>query len=371
MFKKSNLYTPLLFTTSSLIVVLILISIFFYRENRDDNIRILSDHIIDDFQSALSFEMADLLSFSLALSEDGNLKNALMADDEERGYRILRETTKRFKKYTHLKSLRLQVLTPDFFIFARSWGMEFVGMPLLWFREDLDLKQYNKEPKVGMETGRMLTFKATIPIVSGDKILGYMDVIKLIDEFATKLRKGGIELFALMESKYLKQATLMRDFPYLHDFVISNQNFNRQLVDDIEKINWKQLIQKHYLYSKDRLYLLEPMYNGKGREIGKYLLVLASDAIERYDKRRESISYFTHFSDDDIGRVVASWSRPNAGFRDSYDKELIASLPHLKSDMKKDMEREAIGVLREYTKSELIDIILYNKHQQKKIGQIR
>jgi len=371
MLKKDHLYTLLLFIVSSLIVILFLIFLFIYRESRDDYIRILSDRIIDDFQSALSYEMADLLSFSLALSEDGNLKNALITDDEERAYHIVKETTQRFKKYTHLKSLRLQVLTPDFFIFARSWGMGFEGMPLLWFREDLDLKEYNKEPKVGMETGRMLTFKATIPIVSGKDILGYLDVIKLVDEFATKLRKNGIELFALMDTRYLKQATLMRDFPYLHDFIISNQNFNRQLMENIQEIDWSELTQKHYLYRDNRLYLLEPMYNGKGKEIGKYLLILPEESIEKYKRDNRSMSLFTHYSDDDIRRVVASWSRPNDGFRDHYDRELVTSLPNLKNDIKKELEEEARDMLNGYEKSELIDIILQNRHHQKKRGEIK
>jgi len=371
MLKKLKSYNLSIFVVLFLIIILFLIFIFFYRESKNDTIRILGDRVVSDFHSALSLEMADLLSFSLALSEDGNLKNALITDDEEKGYNILKETTRRFKKYTHLKSLRLQVLTPDFFIFTRSWGRGFEGMPLLWFREDLDTLQDNKKPKVGMETGRLLTFKATIPIVSGKTILGYLDVIKLVDEFASKLRKSGIELFVLMDPKYLKQATLMRDFSYLHGLIISNQNYNRQLISNIKEIDWGLLTQKHYLYSDSILYLLEPMYNGKGKKIGQYLILLADDTIDRYRQNGESISFLTHFSDDDIKSVVASWSKPNDGYRSSQDRDIIRSLPHLRRDIKNDIEDESREILNRYKKSELIDIILENKHHQNKIGEIR
>jgi len=364
------------FHLSALLVLILLIGLFFIllffnKEKKENDIRVLSDHIISNFQAGLSYEMADLLSFSLALSEDGKLKNALIEDNEEMGYKILSNTTKRFKKYTHLKSLRLQVLTLDFSIFARSWDRGFEGMPLQWFREDLESISKNNEPKVGMETGRMLTFKATIPIRSGENILGYLEVIKLIDEFAIKLRKRGIELYALMNTRYLKQATLMREFPYIHDYVIANQNFNRELIETIKSIEWEVLRQKEYLYKSNILYLLEPMYNGENQKIGEYLLVLSKDALKRYEKGNQSVSFFTQFSDEDIKKVVASWQKPYDGYRSEYDKDFIASLPKLQLQERKSLEIKARAILDAYKKRELIDIILHNRHQEAKRGVIK
>jgi hypothetical protein len=331
----------------------------------------LSDHISSNFQEGLSYEMANLLTFSLALSEDGKLKNALIAEDEERGYEILSNISKRFKKYTYLKSLRLQVLTPDFSIFSRSWDRGFEGMPLSWFRDDLQMLIAHKKPKVGMETGRMLTFKATIPIESGKALLGYLEVIKLIDEFAIKLRRRGIELYALMDTKYLKQATLMRDFRLLHDMTISNQNYNQQLLSTIEAIDWDRLEQKHYLYIERILYLLEPMYNGEGKKIGEYLLVVSKEAQDRYKKENQKVSFFTQFSDEDIKEVVASWRDPLSGYKDEETKDLIASLSKLYKGDRGELEIKAREILERYKKSELIDIILYHRHQERKIGVIR
>ncbi len=367
---------PSFFQLSAFLVSLLLLGLFFTllffdQEKKKDDIRVLSDHIVSNFQAGLSYEMADLLSFSLALSEDGKLKNALIAEDEDKGYEILSNISKRFKKYTHLKSLRLQVLTPDFSIFSRSWDKGFEGMPLQWFREDLDTLLLNQKPKVGMETGRMLTFKATIPIRSGKNILGYLEVIKLIDEFALKLRKRGIELYALMDERHLKQAPLMRDFPYLHDYVIANQNFNKQFIENIKSIDWKELHQKHYIYAHNILYLLEPMYNGKGKKIGQYLLVLSKDALKRYEKGNQLVSFFTQFSDEDIKKVVASWGKAHNGYHSEYDKDLIASFPKLQIQDKKELEGKVREILHAYTKSELIDIILHNRHQEDKRGVIK
>ena len=354
-----------------LVLLILLISLFFFvKQSREDRLESLGDHVVSNFRAGLAYEMADLLSFSLALSEDGELKNALISEDESKGYSILSNITQRFKKYTHLKSLRIQVLSPDFFIFARSWNEGFEGMPIWWFRDDLKTLKRNKQPKVGMEAGRLLTFKATIPIRSGGKLLGYLEVIKFVDELAAKLHKKGIELFALMDERYLKQAELMRDFPLLHQYVIVNQNFNQQLKDQIEKIDWNTLLTKNYVYKNNRLYLLEPMHNGEGEKIGVYLITLSGEALRRYEKANQSISFFTQFSDEDIEEVVESWTYPYGSFRSGYDKDLIGLLPKLNKKDKIELESEAKEILGEYSKDELIDIILSNEHNEKKTGVV-
>lgn len=365
-FNKISLYSIFI------ILIILFASVLFFVENdKKDRLIVQGDQVVKNFRAGLDYEMVDLLSFSMALSEDGELKNALSTDDESKGYKILLNISERFKKYTHLKSLRLQVLTPDFFIFARSWNEGFEGMPIWWFRDDLDTLKQNSQPKVGMETGRLLTFKTTVPIRSGDKVLGYLEVITFIDEFSSKLRKKGIELFALMDEKYLEQAELMRDFPLLHGYVLSNQNFNQQYIDKIERLDWEVLLAENYVYEGDTLFVYEPMYNGKKKQIGVYLLVVTSDTLKKYEKENQSISFFTQFSNEDIENVVDAWENPYGSFRSKFDKDLIGLLPKLQEEDKLNLEAEAHAMLSDYSKSELIDIVLDNSHKEKKIGEIR
>lgn len=370
-YEKEHYFNKLSFYAIFIVLIILFASVIFFVQNdKADRLTNIGDHVIKNFRVGLDYEKVDLLSFSMALSEDGELKNSLIAADESKGYNILSNISERFKKYTHLKSLRIQVLTPDFFIFARSWNEGFEGMPIWWFRDDLDELTRNNEPKVGMETGRLLTFKATIPIRSGYKILGYLEVIKLIDEFTTKLRDRGIELFALMDEKYLKQAELMRDFPRINNYVVANQNFNQQLLSKVENLDWNLFLRKKYIYHKNILYLHEPMHNGIGKQIGYYLLALSDDTLKKLEKKNESLSFFTQFSDEDIKRVVNAWENPYGSFRNQYDKDLIALLPKLQKEDKASLELEAKFILRTYTKEELIDMVLSNKHKEKKVGEI-
>ncbi len=354
------------------VLMILFISVFFLlKQSNEDRLISLGDDIISDFRVRLDYEMVDLLSLSLALSEDGELKNALSQDNEAQGYLILSKITERFKKYTHLKTLRIQILTPDFFIFARSWAEGYEGMPIWWFRDDLNSLQKNTRPKVGMETGRLLTLKATIPMRSGNTVLGYLEVIKFIDEFTLKLRKKGIELFALMDEKYLDKAELMGNFPVLNKYIISNQNYNQQYMEKIKMLDWENLLLKNYYYEDDILYLHEPMLNGEGKQIGIYLLCIPEDALKNQEKEHQSLSAFTQFSDEDIQNVVNTWKAPNDSFRNEYDKKMLGLLPKLKVEDKVELEGEVKGILQTYSKEELIDIILKNKHNEKKEGTIQ
>ena len=354
-------------------IVLLALSIsilFFAKESQNDKFQELSRYVIDDFQKGLAYEKADLLSFALALSEDSALKNALLNDNEQDAYEILSGIAKRFKEYTSIKTLRLQVFDNDFFIFAQSWGNASAGMPIWWFRDDLEKLKYDKRPKVGMETGRRLTFKATIPIRNKKEYIGYLEVIKFVDEFAKKLHQEGIELFALMSTKYLKNAPLMQDFPFLDNYVIANKNFNQKLKIKADFIDWEVLENIGYYYEDNILYILEPMYNGAREEIGKYLLVLPPESVVYYKKKYQNVSIFTRFSDEDIYKVVKLWENPSGSYRNREDKTLIEWLPKLNKEDKLSLESEAKEMLQTYSKDELIDIIIESEHKNKKIGVI-
>ena len=69
--------------------------------------------------------------------------------------------------------------------------------------------------------------------------------------------------------------------------------------------------------------------------------------------------------------MVEAWDNPYGSFRSSYDKDLVALLPKLRQEDKDKLEMEAKNILQTYSKDELIDIILANKHKEKKVGEIR
>jgi len=364
----SKLYIATIFI---ILLILSISIIFFARESQKDKFLDLRHNIIQDFRKFLLYENENLLSFSLALSENGALKNAIINDNSQKAYEILSQISKRFKKYTTIKTLRIQIFDNDFFIFAQSWGNSSIGMPIWWFRTDLEKFKYNKRPKVGIETGRMLTFKATVPIKNGKKYVGYLEVIKFMDEFTQTLRQKGIELFVLMDSKYSKQASLMKEYPFLDRYIIANKNFNTILKTKAQSINWKELEKIGYIYKDNILYILEPMYNAEKEIIGKYLIVLPKQTLAEYQKLYQDISFFTRLGDDDVYEVLKVWENPTGSYKNISDKNLMELLPRLNSKDRKEMSKKARDILNRYNKQELIDIILDSSYQTPKRGEIR
>jgi hypothetical protein len=360
------------FAISFIVVLLLVVSIlFFNKESHKDKLQELRRYAISDFEKVLAYENANLLSFALALSEDGALKEALYEEKQQEGYELLYSISERFKKNTHIKKLRLQLLNNEFEIFAQNWKQDSVGMPLSWFRSDLKKLKLNKKPKVGIETGRRLTFKATIPIQYGQKYIGYLEVIKFIDDFAEKLHQQSIELFALMDPKYIKlEDSLMKNFPRLKDYVIANENYNSKLKAKAENFKWDELKSLGYYKYDEMLFLLKPMYNGEYTQIGEYLIVLPKHKFEEYRKSYQDVSFITRFSDEDIYNFVKRWEHPNGSYRNVQDRELLELLPKLYKKDKVLLTEAAKGILNEYSKEELIDIILKNNHKVNKIGKI-
>ena len=364
----SKIYLLISFT---LVLVLLSSIVFFKYESNKDKLQELRRYALEDFDKVLAYESANLLSFSLALSEDGALKNALLDENQQEGYELLYAISERFRKNTHIKKLRLQLLNNNFEIFAQNWKQNSVGMPLSWFRNDLHKLKYNKKPKVGIETGRRLTFKATIPIRNGKQYIGYLEVIKFIDEFSEKLHQQGIELFALMNPQHIVEKSLMKEFPRLNGYVIANENYNVKLKTKAEEFSWSELKILGYYKHDEMLFLLHPMYNGEHKKIGQYLIVLPKKTFTEYQKNYQHSSLIKRFNDEDIYNVVKLWENPAGSYRSLEDRELLELLPKLYEKDKVLLKKAAEGLLEKYSKQELIDIILKNNHKVNKVGTVQ
>jgi hypothetical protein len=308
----------------------------------------------------------------MALAEDGALKKTLLEDDWEEGYRLLDSIADRFTQNTHLKTLRLQVLNNDFEIFAQNWKKTSMGMPISWFRKDLDKLRYHKKPKVGIETGRRLTFKATIPIVDGDEYIGYLEVIKFIDEFTEKLRQRGVEVLALMHQEHIiKENSLMEKLPRFRGYVIANENYNEKLKQRAVQLPWERLVKRSYYKDKEQLFILKSMLNGEGAVIGDYLIVLPKQTLAEYEKAYQNVSLLTRFSDEDIYNFVKRWENPSGAYQNIHDREILELLPQLHEEDKVRLKKIARKRLEDYNREDLVNIIVDKSFQEKKSGVIR
>ena len=332
-------------------------------------------HIADTarsyFDKRLTEQKSNALTLAILLAQNEALKRALLDLDEERGHQILSTSLDVLKRYTFNKDIRAQVIAKDLTIFARSWDKEYSGMPIEGFRKDLSNFKITK-PKVSIETGRLLTIKATAPLKNGYKIIGYVEIISFFESLAKKLRQEGIEMIALMRDRFLNVATLMRENPQLQGFVVSNTNYNDFVLKRLKKIDLAKLQRDGLLYDGKYLYVVVPMRNSVGEDLGMFVLALDKKSREIFEKFQEKISFFLSFDKSEFANIIDLWEHPQGNFRSVYDRSVLEFLSKNEDEeIKKEFENEAREILQGYSKDELIDIILQKYRRVPIEGEIK
>ncbi len=332
-------------------------------------------HIADTarsyFDKRLTEQKSNALTLAILLAQNEALKRALLDLDEERGHQILSSSLDVLKRYTFNKDVRAQVIAKDLTIFARSWDKEYSGMPIEGFRKDLSNFKITK-PKVSIETGRLLTIKATAPLKTGYKIIGYVEIISFFESLAKELREEGIEMVALMRDRFLNVATLMRENPQLQGFVVSNTNYNDFVLRRLKKVDLAKLERDGLLYDGRYLYVAVPMRNSAGEDLGMFVLALDEKSREIFEKFQEKVSFFLSFNKSEFATIIDLWEHPQGNFRSVYDRSVLEFLSKNEDEeIKKEFESEAREILRGYGKEELIDIILQKYRRVPIKGEIK
>jgi hypothetical protein len=310
------------------------------------------------------------LRFALVLSQNKAVSQALENNDEDTGFEILAKIMREVKKHTnHL--VRSQIITPDYFIFARSWDNMYAGFPLDESRSDLDYFKTHKSPRVSIEVGRRLGIKATVPIFKEKKLLGYLEVLEFFDASTIFFRELGIDLYILMDYDFYNTAVLMQNNPTVGSYIIANRAYNSVHIDTLERLDFKELQHKKVLERDDKYLFYAPMMNAAGDKIGIFVMIMPKTEINNFSSKNEDLSIFINFSRKDLYGIVKKETLKDELYRSRYDKALLYLKDTVADEDKELFIQEAEDVLREYSKEELIALILKHKTVRSIKGEIR
>jgi len=348
--------------------LLVLIT-FFSKKVEDETLYKISDQISSVLHKNLEQEKYNALRFALVLSHNSELIEALDDDDEDLGYMILSDIQSSIKKHTNTL-VRAQVITQELTIFARSWDNSFSGMPLDMYRPDLRYFQKNREPRSAIEVGRRLGFKATVPMYKNKKMLGFVEVLQFFEAPTHFFRNAGIDLFVLMDQRFLDIAILMQNNPVVGEYVVANRFHNSSHLHDLSKINLELLFQQGVLKYKDHYYFMKMMTNGEGEKIGAFVMVMNSEFLDRYNDE-QGLQFLMDFSKDDLYKLEKEDKINEKLFKSKYDKELITLKSLVTNEDKTLYRQEAYDLLNEYSKEELINLMLNYNYQRKIRGEIQ
>lgn len=353
------------------VAALLLLIVELKQESSALSVKKISDQLAVILRSELDKEKENALRYALVLSKNEALIDAMDNDDEDKGYLILSELMQSIEQYTHTR-IRTQIITDDYLIFARSWDNTFAGMPIDMYRPDLQYFQQNKKPRSAIEVGRRLGIKATVPISKEDEMLGFVEVLQFFENTTEYFRKMGVELYILMDERFFNIALLMQNNPFVGDeYVIANRHYNTAHLSDLEAIDFERLRQRDVLRSNQKYFFYEPMINGSGEDIGAFVMVMPEQRLKHFASKDDELSFMLNFTRSELYEISKKQQGDEAGYKSRYDKEILYLKDVVPSEDRELFLEEARERLNDYSKEELIGMILnYNVSRQIK-GEIR
>ncbi len=354
-----------------LIVVILMAAIIrFDNEVRRQNMSEIGDKLSQALRSQLGREQEDALRTALVLAQNEGIIHALREDDEDRGYEVLSAIMDEIQRHTNTL-VRSQIITADYHLFARSWDNIYSGMPLEDSRSDLDYFKTRKKPRVSIEVGRRLGIKATVPVLEKNQLLGFVEVLQFFDVTTAFFRDLGIDLYVLMDDSYYNTAVLMQNNPTVGKYIIANRAYNSVHLKMLERLDFRQLRQEHFLQNDDHSIFFEPMRNVEGTVLGAFVMVMPKTEVAHFGSRDEELSLLINFSRRNLYDIVKKEQLEEQIYRSRYDKALLYLKDTVSEEDRELYIQEAQEILESYTKEELIALILKHKSVRNIKGEIR
>ena len=357
-----------------LVIMMILGAIFVRLENEvtSQTLGRLSDQLSMALDNQLDKERSAALRYALILSQNGALSDALEQEDEDKGFEILSEVMESIKMYTNTL-IRSQIITADYFIFARSWDNSYAGMPLDFNRPDLLYFQNHKKPRSEIEVGRKLGVKATVPVYHQANMIGFIEVVSFFESTQEYFDSLGIDLYILMDERFYETAVFMQENPPIgKEYILVNPKYTQSDLKLLRGIDYKGLRQSHVVYAQGKYLFYEPMKNGEGEIVGAFVFSLTAKQIAVYSHSdEEDISFLIHLSRNELYDVMMKKSLDNALFQSVYDKDLLYLKDSVAHEDRELFLEEARERLNAYSKEELIGMLLNYKVSREVKGEIR
>lgn len=361
--------------TAVFLFILIVLGVVFWllrQEVTSQTLARLSDQFALALDNQLDKERDTALHFALILGKNTALTEALANDDEDLGFKILSEVMGSIKIHTNVL-IRAQVITSEYIIFTRSWDRSYAGMPLEYFRPDLLYFQNHHKPRSAIEVGRKLGIKATVPIYNKGTMLGFVEVLSFFEPTKEYFDRLGIDLYILMDKRFFNTAVFMQENPTIgNKYILANSKYTQNDIKMLNGINFQALKDAHVLLQRGKYFFYQPMKNGEGEIIGAFVFSLTEKQISNYShSEQEGISFLIPLSRDQLYDTMAKESLGNAVFQTMYDKELLYMKDVVAPEDRELYLQEARERLSEYSKEELIGIMLNYKVSKKIEGKIR
>jgi hypothetical protein len=221
--------------------------------------------------------------------------------------------------------------------------------------------------------GRKLGIKATVPVYYQANMIGFVEVVSFFESTQEYFDRLGIDLYILMDERFYETAVFMQENPAIgKEYILANPKYTQSDLQLLGGIDFNLFKQSRVIYRQGKYLFYEPMKNGEGETIGAFVFSLSAKQVSTYaHSDKEDISFLIHLSRDELYDVMMKKSLNNALFHSAYDKELLYLKDVVAPEDRELYLEEARERMNEYSKEELIGILLDYKVSREIKGEIK
>lgn len=353
-------------------VLLILIAsiIYFYIKDKQEFESRVHTVLINLLNKKIENEKAKSFNFALALSQNDTLQQAIKNNNAKKSYKILKDYMKTIETFSG-SQIRIQIVSKDYTIFARSWDNSDAGVNIKKNRPDLEQIRRTLTPHLSFVAARRLVLIASIPIVINSEFIGFLEVIQRFGAFEKYFSNYEIGLVVLLNKKYESQAVLLDKNQRIGNMIVANIGANINQVKTLQKIDLKNLQNRGFIKQDNYIFFDKTILNADDEDIGSFILVLSQDRLKLFTSFETELESFFTYARKDLYYALSKKDKKMNPYCDLTNRELLSLKRCTNTKDKEYIENKLSKELQVYTKKELISLLLENNSHKVSRGKIK
>ncbi len=338
----------------------------------------IHDNINKILLKSIDSEKTPPLSLAIALSSSRSIQDVVLDNDRDLGHKVLKASALSLKKHSSKAEIYIQIFTKDLDVFARSWESSTPVIPLVTGRKAALKESIKyKKPMTGIDFGLPLGIKSSSMIMYKNDFLGILEVTTPYEKIVSKIREYGIEIVPLISLNfvpmiYIEQKNL---FTVGGTLAVANQNTNHALINRLKALNEKELnelMTNDFVLTSSHFFASYALKNSQGQRLGAFIAIIKKDDYKDFLGEQKSLLrsvYTIDSSQEDVYNYIKN--REKNIFSDIKQKHLIELNNLADSKDKLDMHEASKVILQDYSKEDLIELILRGRDNKKIEGEIK
>lgn len=262
----------------------------------------LADKLVSDLNNEEQSIKDNGIINAFFISDSKEIRNALINNDRPSAITALQSISKKFKKSTRIKNLKIHIHTADIRSFVRSWKLSEYGDKLGDFRNTIVRVKMTEKPVFAYEVGRMgLTLRSIVPILDNDRYIGSLEFIEDFHNASKSFIARGDQHLLLMNKSLLDTATDLKKEANVGPYKLSLKAVNEDFLKAAQKLDFDRLKKEHYLLTDEYLFTYKEIKDMENKSVGIHLMAMPINEVEiAIDKVRSSLLVM-------IGIIVGSF----------------------------------------------------------------